>query len=62
MDLSSITPSGTEYDVTEYAIKMTESYLSAYLMESSSSKDVPLTGVKVTLTDGFGQIYSSTTD
>lgn len=62
VDLGSVTPVGNVYDLTAYPVKMTESYLSAYLMESGSSKDIPLANVKVSLTDGLKQTYSALTD
>lgn len=60
--LSRLTPTGNVYDISEYPIKMTESRLSAFLMESGSSEDIPLVDVEVTLTDGFGNEYTAVTD
>lgn len=62
IDLSGLEPAGGVYYIDGSPVKMTESYFTAYLMESGSSVDTPLPDISITMTDAFGNKYRTVTD
>jgi len=59
-------PSGaldeTTYDISSYPVTMIDTYLTAYLMEDSSSGNVPLADTTVVVMDSYKHVSTVTTD
>jgi len=61
LTLPSASLSGTTYDITAYPATMSDTFLTAYIMEETSSENVPLEGVEVIIKDAFDNTYTATT-
>ncbi len=52
----------TTYDISSYPVTMMETYLTAYLMEDTSSGNVPLANASVIIMDNYKHVSTVTTD